>query len=350
MSETFLVPFDFDVYFAVRSGGPGKTALRRAVAAIEIASVREADLPVAYMVEDRCELGPGRHAILRHESKLWWPLVDVAPAIETKNARDFLRDLRAGESDLFVRQCLDDRHLLDHKRRRVVRDNYDEVLAAVRRSARNLLIVDDALYAAGGIPLVVDASRGIHIAGTGADRRVAARAGDLRIKAANGHVGGTDPAICRGRFFLPGSSEPAEAMRRRPSDFYGVRVETIGGEAIDPLMVRIDAAFRTAWTAMNQSIPRTRPAGFPFLRAEFLDACGLAEDDALTAARLFALCGFVERFEATERRPVAVSDCLEGVRQTIKAATKAGRFTGLTRPNFRPSLNEAEEAALACLA
>ncbi|MDO8874490.1 MAG: hypothetical protein Q8M24_15625 [Pseudolabrys sp.] len=350
MSETFLVPFDYDVHLAPRSSGAGKTALRRATAAIEIPAAGEAELPVAYRVEHRRDLGPGHHVVLRHKDKHWWPLVDRVLGFHTRDARDFLQELRAGQCDLFVRRCLDDHHLDNHRRRPIVHEEYDTTLAAVRRSARTLLIVGDQLYAAGGSPLVVDASSGIRIAGTGADRAIPAAAGDLRIKAANGHVGGSDLAICRGRFFLPGSSDLAAATRYRPSDFHGVRVATLDGEVVDPLAVRLDAAFRTAWRAINKSIARTQPEGFTFLWAEFLEACRPAEDGTLTAARYFALRSFVDLFQAVERRPVAVGECLVAVRQTIDAATRAPRFNGLPRPDFRPSLNETEEAALACLA
>ena len=134
----------------------GTTPLRRGTAAIEIAAVQSADLPVAYRAEHQRDLGPGRHSILRHDGKLWWPLVDTAvPDIRT--ARDFLRDLRAGRCDLFVRRGLDHLFLESRRWRQVVHDGYDETLAAVQRNARNLLIVDDGLYAAGGVPLLVEA-------------------------------------------------------------------------------------------------------------------------------------------------------------------------------------------------
>lgn len=111
-------------------------------------------------------------------------------------------------------------------------------------------------------------------------------------------------------------------------------------------MVRIDAAFKTAWTAMNRSIPRTRPEEFVSLHGRFVEACGPAEDDHLTAARYRALQGFVELFEKAERKPVAVCECLKAVRRTISAAADLGRVLD---PAPELSLTEDEEAALACL-
>ena len=345
MPETFLVPFDYNIRLARRSDAPVKTALRRATAAIEVASARMADMPVAYRVAHDRDLGPGRHLIVRHDGRLCWPLVETTSILEPRSARDFLRELRMGRSDLFVRRRLDDHHLQDHSRCRIADDDYDDIIAAVRRNSRSLLVVDDMLYAAGGIPIVLDGPSRIRIAGTGANRAIASGAGDLRIKAANGHWGGADLAICRGRFFLLGSVELAQAMERRSFAFRGVGVEAVDGEAIDPLVVCIDAAFREAWRAMNKSISRTRPEGFAFLRAQFLQARGPMEDDGLTAARYYALRGFLELYEVADRKPVAVIDCLEGVRQTMKAATSSGRFRGSS-----DCLEAGDEAALDGLA
>jgi hypothetical protein len=51
MYETFLVPFDYDVLRARRDDCAGSMKLRRGTAAIEVATVRSADIPVAYWVE-----------------------------------------------------------------------------------------------------------------------------------------------------------------------------------------------------------------------------------------------------------------------------------------------------------
>jgi hypothetical protein len=59
-------------------------------------------------------------------------------------------------------------------------DWHDTALAAVHRNAANLLLVDNELYAAGGVSLLVDAFGRICIASTGANRAVAAPAGALR--------------------------------------------------------------------------------------------------------------------------------------------------------------------------
>ena len=169
-------------------------------------------------------------------------------------------------------------------------DWHDTALAAVHRNAANLLSwSDNELYAAGGVPLLVDAFGRICIASTGADRAVAAPAGALRIKPANGHMKASDLAICRGRPYTPGSFDLEIAMERRPFKFHGVRIKELDGDAIDTIVVRIDAAFKTAWWAMNRSIPRTRPQGFELLRAQFAEACGADGDDGLTVA-LIARC------------------------------------------------------------
>ena len=351
MSERFHVYFDYDVLHAGRYGRAGTTGLRRATAVIDIPTVRGADLPVAYRVEHRRDMGPGRHPILRHNGQLWWPLVDRTLIVETRDARDFLRELRAGRSDLFVRRSLDDLFLESPRRRRVIHDGHDETLAAVHRNARGLLIIDDGLYVAGGAPLLVDTSDGVHIAGTGVDRAVAAPAGALRINPANGQRGGIDHAICGGQVYVPGypPDDPmlAEVLASRWTDVDGIAIEILDGEVADLLVVRIDAAFRTAWRAMHRSIPRTRPEGFELLRARFADACGPdGDDDRLTAARYHLLQDFVELFVKAEPKPVAVSDCLRPVWRTISAVKISGRVFD---PPPEPPLTEDETAALACL-
>jgi hypothetical protein len=351
MSELFHVAFDYDVVPVGRFGRAGTTALRRGRAAIEIEALASAGLPVAYRVEHRRDLGPGRHLILRHRGKLWWPLADTRFPPEIRTARDFLRELRAGRSDLFVRRSLDRLFLEPEHRRRILRDGYDEALAAVARNAGNLLIVDDGLYAAGGVPLLVEAFGTICIGATGADRAVAARGGALQIKPASGSRGGMDRAICGGLFFVPGypADHPmlAEARADRWTGFDWFAIETVDGDAIDRLVVRIDAAFRTARAAMNRSILRTRPEGFERLRAQFVEACGPAQDDCLTVARYRALQGFVKLFKPAEPRPVAVSECLKPVLRTLAEAVHSGRFLELAPEALE--LSEEEEAALVCM-
>jgi hypothetical protein len=97
---------------------------------------------------------------------------------------------------------------------------------------------------------------------------------------------------------------------------------------------------------MNRSIARTRPEGFEPLRAQFVEACGAAGDDRLTDARYRALQRFVKLFGRAERRPVAVSECLEPVRQALFMAALSGRFPD---PAPELSLTDDEAAALACL-
>jgi hypothetical protein len=331
MTERFFVAFDYDVLRASRHDGAGTTALRRDTAVIEIPAVRSADLAVAYRVEHRRDLGPGRHPILRHAGRLWWPLVDTT--LEPRTARDFLNELRAGRSDLFVRRSLDHLFLEPRRRRQVIHNGRDDALAAVHRNAGNLLIVDDGLYAAGGVPLLVKTFRGlrrIFIASTGADRAVAAPAGTLRVKPALGHRGIVDYALCRYIFYMPGHPpgppEQTEAIARRWAGIDGIAIEIVDGEVVDWEMVCVDAAFRIAWTAMNRSIPRTRPEGFELLRARFVEACGAANDDCLTLARYRALQGFMKLFEWARPKPVAVSDALEPVRQALFKAALSGRF------------------------
>jgi hypothetical protein len=343
MSELFQVLVDYDVVRAGRHGRPATTALCRGAAAIEIAAVRSVDLPVAYRVKHRRDLGPGRHLVLRHGGKLWWPLTDTTFPLKTTTASNFLRDLRAGKSDLFVRRDLDHPFRKGRRWRAVIHDGRDEAVAAVHRNAANLLIVDDGLYAAGGVPLLVDDVDGsIRIASTGANRGVAAPAGALRIKAANDHWGGRDRAIsiC---FRVPNS--PGFARWLQPYRLRGIAIETLDGDIVDPVAVRVDANFRAAWVAMNQSIPRTRPEGFENVRAEFAEACALAEDDHLTAARYRALQRFVELFGAAEPKPVAVRAYLYIIRQTISDEIEGG----VPDPRPKLSLTDADEAALACL-
>lgn len=97
---------------------------------------------------------------------------------------------------------------------------------------------------------------------------------------------------------------------------------------------------------MNRSIARTRPEGWDTLRAQFVEACGVAEDDCLTDARYRALQRFVELFGRAERKPVAVRECLEPVRQALTMGALSGRFLD---PAPELSLTDDEAAALACL-
>lgn len=348
MFETCLVPFDYHVVLAKRYRGPTATVFRRATAAIEIEKVRSGDVEIAYRVKHERDLGRGWHAVVRKEGKFWWPLVDTMCVSSIRTARDFLRELRSGQSRLFLRRPFYlDRGASD--RRAVVSDAYDRTLANVQRTAKNLLIVDDRLCAAGGIPIIIASYGKLRIASTGADRAVPEEAGDLRIKAANGHHGGTDLAVCRGRFYLPDSRELAEARTQHPLAFHGIGIETLHGDEVDPLVLRIDAAFTTAWTAMNRSIPRTRPQGFTGLREEFVAASGSTGGDYLTLARHRALCRFVELFGQAERIPVAVSECLAAVRQTIALASSAPSLEALPT-GLPPTLSAAEDAAIAGLA
>ena len=82
------------------------------------------------------------------------------------------------------------------------------------------------------------------------------------------------------------------------------------------------------------------------MRAQFVEACGAAGDDRLTDARCRALQRFVGMFEHAERKPVAVSECLEPVRQALFVAALSGRVFD---PAPELSLTDDEAAALACL-
>jgi hypothetical protein len=205
-------------------------------------------------------------------------------------------------------------------------------------------VVDDQLYAAGGVPLVVDTAGGTHLASTGAERAVRRAGGDLRIKPANGHRRGIDLELSRGCFFLPGSAALAQAKRRR-FEIRDVRIEAV--DPVDPLAVRIDAAFRVAGTAMVRSVPRTRPELYDRLYEQFARAARSDEEEGVSAARYFALYNFVRLFGPAERKPVAVSECFAGVRDTINLA--AARFRHLPLEDLRPMLTEAENAALGYL-
>jgi len=348
MFETFLVPFDYAAILQGRPRGAKRTASCRATAAVEIEKVRAEDVEIAYCVKHEGDLGKGRHEVVRKDGKLWWPLADTALIVWTKDAGDFLRELRSGQSDLFVRGGEAARFRQENvKQRQVVRDTYDETLAELHRSAKNLLIVDDRLFAAGGVPMVVEYG-GVRIASTGNDRGAAPRC-DLRVKPANGHNAGVQLAICRGRFYLPDSPELDRAIKNRPFDFRGIRVDTIQGDEVDPLVVRIDAAFRTAWIALNASIPRTRPLGFARLHATFSEACGSSGGDRLTAARYFALWGFVDLFDKRDGIPVKVGECLDGVRRTLALASGLDLSAGTLSADSAPTLTEDEDAVIASL-
>ena len=347
MTETFLLNFDYEVVRRRNHGGGGSPRLRRGSAAVEVITVRKADLPVAYRVRDHRSLGRGRHSIFRHNERLWWPLVESKYSWEIKTAQHLLQGLRAGGSDLFLRLPLN--HHFSQRNAYHFSDGHNETLANVHRSAGDLMIVDDELYAAGGAPLLVEMFGTIRIASTRDNRGVPPSTGSLQVRAANDHAGGLDHALCRGRFYVPRSPELSVARRRRSSDFAGITVEALdGGDVIDPLTVRLDAAFRTAWAAMNQSIPRTRPEGFEGLRDSFVKAFGAHGDDRLTAARYFALRDFVRLFAEAKPRPVAVSECFKDVVWTLDLASPHLRH--LSPEDARVLLSDEDEEALARLA
>ena len=150
---------------------------------------------------------------------------------------------------------------------------------------------------------------------------------------------------CRRRY-PPDPPEQTEAIARRWGDINGIAIEIVDGEVVDWEMVCLDAAFRIAWTAMNRSISRTRPEGWKTLRAQFVEACAVANDDFLTLARYRALQGFMKLFERAKPKPVAVSDALEPVRQALFKAAFSGRFPD---PAPEPPLTDDEAAALASL-
>ncbi len=107
MTETFFVAFDYEVIRLHRYGGTGLLSLRRDTIAVEVMTLRKADLPVAHRVRDHRGLGRGHHSILRHNERLWWLLVDSSYSWDIKMERDLLQALRAGRSDLFLRLPLD---------------------------------------------------------------------------------------------------------------------------------------------------------------------------------------------------------------------------------------------------
>jgi len=336
MNETFLVDFDYQV-LTLRRGTRPKPLLQRGKAAVEVQTTAACDVSVAYWVQAR-NLNAGRHAVMRHQGRLWWPLAERGSG---RGPRDFLRELRAGESDLFGRPARDVRP--EHTRlRRVIDDGHDDTLAVVRRRARDLLIIDDSLYAAGGVPFLVRT----FVDSTPAHRSVPAPFGEIRIRPGDGEV--QDWAVCHGRFHLPGHAPPKAApmWSRYAAERARSWIETVDGDAIDPIELRIDAAFRSAWNAIVRSPARTRPPGFEGLRARFAGLCGPEGGDMLTSGRYCALQTF-DRFCGDGRAlPFRMKRCSLGVRLTIAAVEDLDRGAAFLKER---SLTEAEEAALECL-
>jgi hypothetical protein len=142
------------------------------------------------------------------------------------------------------------------------------------------------------------------------------------------------------RFYVPGSPEFNAATGRRP--FRGARIKTVEGEAVDRVVVRLDAVFRTAWRAMNKSTRSPRPDGFAALHAVFADACGPGDDDRLTAARAAALRGLLALFENASLRRAG-----RGWLFDVRRALSEVEASELLRPP--PPLTENDEAALVSL-
>lgn len=224
----------------------------------------------------------------------------------------------------------------------MIEDGHDETLAVVQRRARDLLIIGDNLYVAGGVPFVVR----IDLASTPADRSAPALFGEIGIRPGGGDV--QDWAVCHGRFLVPGHLPPkAAAMWSRYSPERARSwIETVDGDTVDPIELRLDAAFRVVWSAMIRSPAHTHPQGFEALRARFIDLCGPNGGDLLTLERYRALQRF-ERYCGEGRvLPFRMKKALSGVRLTIAAVQDLGSDAKFLTEG---SLTEAEDAALACL-
>lgn len=338
MSETFLVDFDYQVLTLRRRSTRPKPLVRRGKAAIEVQGVSASDVRVAYRVQ-AWSLGDGRHAVIRHQGKLWWPVADRP---SRRSPRDFLRELRAGDSDLFGRPLRDVRHEPE-RRRHLIHDGYCDTLALVGRRARDLLIVDDGLYAAGGVPFLVR----IFLDSTPAHRSVPAAFGEIRIRPGDGEV--QDWAVCHGRYYLPGHPPPkaAPVWSKYAADRARLWIETIDGDAVDPVQLRVDAAFRTAWKAIRPSPAKELPPGLERLQEGFAQLANSDGSMMLTAERYCALQSLDRFCERVPRLSTKLKRCRLGVQLTIAAVEESESDL---RYGTGALLDDADEAGLACLA
>lgn len=329
------VPFVFGTRLMVHRGRKERSKLYRAVASLQIE--RTASAEVAYTIE----LGPNECVrVLLHRGRLIWPMKYTTP-FRRAIFDDALRDLRDGTLDLFSNGKLRTTQLsldADLSWKKIVWNGEDDALQALWRRSQELVIVDNELYALGGVPILVtktpELNRGVFVASSGADRH-----GDLGkglfVKPGGFHQTTLQKAIARGRFRIPAAEDGGRARTRYP------RIVTHHEVLLDALDLRIDAIFREYWRVLN--VPRDfKCEETDWIRTKF-EAALDGNLPALTAARC-------EAFHAMLACDPGSARYLWGLWMTevLEPAAAAGRT--MTHAAYLKHAWELEDASIAALA
>ncbi len=229
------------------------------------------------------------------------------------DARQSLVDGLAGRINLFGESilCADAPTLEQVFVRKFGWSDRESVHAEMQRKANDFLLVDDRLFIAAGVPIVILA-----------DFMPVVGIGDVRL----GETANTDAwdiegweraeywadcEICADNFWIPGFGPPTESMMRiRLSDVPGttIPVEAIVPEPVDRFQLRVDAAFRIVRHRLFDRRYSADPSLRENLRPLFERAQSHVDASLLTRRRIAALSAsadllgtdwLLERFETS---------------------------------------------------
>ena len=277
-SQTRILCFPFGFRARVRRGRQrvGRDAVFQDVAPLVIEGVAEA-VEQAYVIEE----GRGRHRrcfeVLRYRHRLWWPL-----QTQDRGEHQILEDALAGEINLFGENLLleDPPTVEQDLVTWFESDERDHTLAQMQGKCADLLLVDERLFAAGGIPMAALISRKFRIVSTGADRSGRPLLSGLAVQPGRHGLFQTDYAISAGKFWDPTKSEFDQAYRRsRQSEDVRPKVYATSPTEIDLFEVRLDAAFRLLDAALLIPFDAKKPK-------QFHDLCALFERALVPGADL----------------------------------------------------------------
>jgi hypothetical protein len=217
------------------------------------------------------EVGPDEAIdVLLHQGRLMWPLKYSAP-FHSLRTGDMLQRLLNGELDLFSDGKLATKVGSlenDPSNRKIIWSGEDDARAMVARKISTCLLVGDELFGQGGAPILVGRNPGIYpiisVASSGASRSAELHIDGLAIQPGGFHLWELQDALFRGTFSIDFGSDSGD-----PKSY--PRVTAHHQRSIDPIDLRIDAAFRVVWGAIKK-IPASDDTAFEWVRSEFKDA------------------------------------------------------------------------------
>jgi hypothetical protein len=259
------VPFVFEAEALERRCRKSRRKLYRSLASVEIERIVAAE--VAYTVE----VGPDEAVdVLLHRGRLMWPLKYSAP-FRSLRTGDMLQRLLNGELDLFSDGKLATTVASlenDPSNRKVIWSGEDEARAMVARKISTCAVVDDELFAQGGVPILVGRNPGIYpiisVASSGASRSAELHINGLAIQPGGFHQWELQEALFRGTFSIH-FADDKEVPKSYP------RVTAHYKHSTDSVDLRIDAAFRIVWEDIKK-IPASNDSAFEWIRSKFKDA------------------------------------------------------------------------------